>query len=441
MKETIKTMLPQSFEVINGIPYFRLEDGKIAVETIKKVIIEASKEECVELITLEVGKKKIRFWKANGNIYAMSSSSSVKITEDTTFVECYFSNNYPEGCYVKYVSSGKCGILYVSETQISTVIDCKYGYTDITFENSQFYAESTADKNEYYVIGESGKILGKFPSKCKKLDNYMIFYDEKKIFIDSSTEFEIPGGVSSVEIIKQKNITLVKVVNSNGIYYYTRGIEYLFGPIVKDEIKYITENSCHIYEKIDEKITKVFYVIYKKETYTCESIACDTGIQVYMEYNRRTDKNDSFYTTDNTLYSFLEKEKKFVPILTGIAADSYKCSVNSFLHSDEKKWGIVAIKNNKPVNASYYESGSDHVISPAMLEVIDSDWEGNGFICKSDKSIFVISKDFKIVFSAEGIKCSKKKFGRKDSWGYPEVYLVEEEKKYIYIYNKNGEMM
>lgn len=435
--EKTKIVLPQTFEVINEIPYFRLESGEIAVENVKKVIIKSSKEDTVELITLEYKTKKIRFWRIKDKIYALSKSIFIELPEDTVFAECYFSTNYPEGCYIKYITSGKCGVMYVSETEVSSVISYNKGYTNITFENLLFYADSPKGDNKYCVIGESGKLLGTFPSKCKKLDKYMLFYDENKIFIDSSTEFEIPGGVTSVEVITKKNITFVKVVNSNGIYYYTRGIEYLLGPIVKDEIRYITEKSCYVYEKIDEKITKVYYVSYEKEKYRCESISCDSGIQVYIYHNRRTDEDDSFFATKDKLYSFLEKKKKFVPILTKIPADSYVFTIIDTFYNGSKKWGIIAVKKGKPVNVAYYEAGNDKVISSASLEYISDGWE-DGFIYKSDKEIVVLDKKFEIVFSATGIKCIKKKIDIKDGWGYPEVYVVENEKEVISIYKTNG---
>lgn len=209
--EKIKQFLPQNFEIVNGINYFRLEDGRVAVERTSNVTIDSSKEDIVELIMLEYDSMTVRLWKTNGKLYALASSSCVTIPEDTTFVDCYSSTNYPEGQYVKYISSGRCGIIYVSETEVSQVISYENGYTDICFENNLFYAESKEGDNKYHVIGESGKLLGAFPSKCRKLDGYMLFYDDNSIFINSS-KFDIPGGVSSVEVIKQEKITFVKVV-------------------------------------------------------------------------------------------------------------------------------------------------------------------------------------------------------------------------------------
>lgn len=442
--EKIKNVLPQTFEVINGIPYFRLESGEIAVENVKKITVKASKEDDVKLITLEHETKKIMFWRVKDKIYALSKERFCELPEDTTFVECYFSANYPEGCYVKYVTSGKYGILYVSETEVSSVITYKSEYTDITFENSLFYAESSKDDNKYCVIGESGKILGTFPTKCKKLDKYMLFYDDNKIFIDSSSEFEIPGGVKSVEIIVKDDITFVKILNSNGIYYYTRGIEYILGPIVKDEIKLIDSNSCYIYEKRAEKITKVYYISYEKEEYKCEYISCDAGIEShiyykkdsYTYYNSRTETNESFFATDNMLYSFLQKKKKFVPILTDIPADSYAFTiVNTLL----KKWGIIAIKENKAVNIAYYETGNDKVLRSNALEFVSVGWE-NQFIYKSNGKIIVLNDKFEIVFSDDGEKCIKKKIHFKDGWGISETYVIEDKSGIISIYRKDGKI-
>lgn len=436
--EKIKNVLPQTFEVINGIPYFRLESGEIAVENVKKITVKASKEDDVKLITIEHETQKIMFWRVKDKIYALSEESSCELPEDTTFVECYFSANYPEGCYVKYVTSGKYGILYVSETEVSSVITYKSGYTDISFENLLFYAESPKDDNKYCVIGESGKILGTFPTKCKKLNKYMLFYDENKIFIDSSTEFEIPGGIESAEIIVKDKITFVKIVNCNGIYYYTKRIEYILGPIVKDKIKTIDSNSCYIYENRAEKIIKVYYISCKKDVYICEHISCDTGIKSYIYNNYMTDTNDSFFATNNMLYSFLEKKKKFVPILTEIHADSYAFTdINNFRY-DSKKWGIIAIKQNKAVNIAYYKAGNDKVLSSSALEFVSAGWK-NQFIYKSDKEIIILNNKFEIVFSVDGEKCIKKKIDFNNNWEtLPETYVIENKKEVISIYNKDG---
>lgn len=428
--EKIKNVLPQTFEVINGIPYFRLESGEIAVENVKKITIKASKEDDVKLITLEHETKKIMFWRVKDKIYALSKERFCELPEDTTFVECYFSANYPEGCYVKYVTSGKYGILYVSETEVSSVITYKSEYTDITFENLLFYAESPKDDNKYCVIGESGKILGTFPTKCKKLNKYMLFYDENKIFVDSSTEIEIPGGIQSAEIIVKGKITFVKIVNCNGIYYYTKGIEYILGPIVKDKIKTIDSNSCYIYEMIAKKIIKVYYISCKKDVYICEHMSCDTGINNYL-----TDMDDSFFATDNMLYVFLEKKKKFVPILTDIHADSYAFTDVGTFRDDYEKLGIIAIKENKAVNIAYYKAGNDKVLSSSVLEFVSDGWE-NQFIYKSDKEIIILNNKFEIVFLVDGEKCIKKKidFYRK----ILETYVIENKKEVISIYDKYG---
>ena len=88
--QTSKKIVPESFVFINGIPYFRLKDGSIAVEKVTKVIINSSLDDNVELITLDCGSKEVNFWKIANKIYALASSSCLTIDKDTTFIDCYY---------------------------------------------------------------------------------------------------------------------------------------------------------------------------------------------------------------------------------------------------------------------------------------------------------------------------------------------------------------
>ena len=132
-----KEILPSCFISINGIVYFRLDNGNIAVEKIEKVVIDTKIEDTVKLITIDTdSSEKVNFWKINDKIYALASNAEgITLPKDTTFVDCYSSNNYPEGHYVKYKSSGSCGVIYVSETEVSNVISYENGYIEICFEN------------------------------------------------------------------------------------------------------------------------------------------------------------------------------------------------------------------------------------------------------------------------------------------------------------------
>ena len=428
--QTSKKLLPESFVVINGITYFRLEEGQVAVEKTSKVTIKSSKDDSIELRTLNCDSREVRFWKVNDKIYALASSSCVTIPEETTFVACYSSDNYPEGQYVKYMSYGRCGIIYVSETEVSHVISYENGYTEICFENNLFYADSKEGDNKYHVTGESGKLLGTFPSKCRKLDGYMLFYDDNSIFINSS-KFDIPGGVSSVEVIKQGKITFVKVVNGNGIYYYTKGIEYLFGPIQKDEIHDIDHKSCFVYEVVNKKVIQVFYIKIKKDAYECKALSSKKGIDCLL-FNGEF--NGKFFVADKALYVL--QDEKFIPLISGVSADKY------ILHAKKVNWGqewkviIVGCQKNIPVYLAYYETGYKKVFDEGALERIADGYKSrdNKFyhICRKGKEIVLISPDGEVVLSVEGKNCYKKKYRN----NY--VYVVEKDEDIIELYWTDG---
>ena len=430
--EKIKQILPQNFEIVNGINYFRLEDGQIAVERTSNVTINSSKEDIVELITLEFDSKTVRFWKTNGKLYALASSSCVTIPEDTTFVDCYSSTNYPEGQYIKYMSYGRCGIIYVSETEVSYVISYENSYTEICFENNLFYADSKEGDNKYHVIGESGTLLGAFPSKCRKLDGYMLFYDENSIFIDSS-KFDIPGGVSSVEVINHDKITFVKVTNCNGIYYYTKGIEYLFGPIQKDEIHDIDHNSCFVYEVVNKRVLQVFYIKTTEDAYVCKNLSSKKGIECHIFSN---ESNGKFFVADKVLY--LLRGNEFISLINGVDANKYVITAQKIKFGGFWRYTIVGYQENIPVYLAYYESKyKKEVYDEGTLERIADGYKTqNGqysHICRKGNYIVVIAPDGKVELSVEGENCTKKEYR-----GIP-IYLVDKGKNKIELYRTAGE--
>ncbi len=432
-----KKILPETFVNVNGINYFRLENGKIAVENIKNITIDVNNEESVELITLKCKEKEVKFWKVNDDkIYALASSSYITIPENITFNDFYFSPNYPDGVYVKYTSSGKCGILYVSETEVDIVISHEKNYIEIDFENGLFYANTENGEKKYHIIGESGKNLGTYPSKCKRLKGYMLFYDENKIFIDS-IEFEIPGGIISVEVVNNNEITFVKVVNNKGIYYYTKNISYLLGPIQKEEIISIDERSCYIHEIANGKIIKVFYIRIKEDTYICKSLSCDKGINIFQIKDENI-KQSFFATIDKESDSFKELytlKKDFILLIKDVNADKF-----IFNESEQwnKKYDVVAFVKNRPIYWASYDMAKNEITDSCILEVIDSDFEEETNICKSENEIFVINGKGKIIFSTTGEKCYKRKTCFKNSWQKTSIYIVEKGNNEIELYESSG---
>lgn len=432
-----------SFVTIKDINYFRLDNGNIAVERTSKVTIACSKDDTVELITLETASKEIKFWRINNMLYALASSSCITVPDDIKFVDVYFSNNYPEGQYVKYTSSDRCGIIYVSETEISSVISHEDCYTDICFENNLFYAIAEDGKNKYHVIGESGKLLGAFPSKCKKLNNYLLFYDENKIYLDSH-EFEIPDNISSVLIIQLGNFTFIKILTDNGIYLYTEKMMYLFGPIQCDETlqyRILNAHSLFIYVILNDKCIQVSYINSINDTYEYKSIFCKKGIHSYhfddwipdrgrlTSYfgSRIKDKEIFFFSTDTTLYFFNKNKADFILITKNTHAVRYEI----YPQFRGREFTIVTFKNKKPLcynSMSCEIDNSYKVWEKHILEFICKGWNTSTYLCKdiSKNEICGITEEGQRLFSVKGENIDKKIYNT-----IPEkkVYMVTEENK------------
>ena len=356
------------------------------------------------MITLNYKSREVRLWKVLDKFYALASSSCVRLPQDIIFVDFYFSKNYPDGVYVKYISSDNCGILYVSETEVSIVISHEECYEEIVFENGLFYADTREGENKYHVISESLKHLGSFSSKCKKLENSILFYNESSIFINS-VEFKIPGGIISVEVIIVGSITLVKILNKKGIYYYTKDISFLLGPIRKEKIIPIDFDSCYIQEVINGKIRKVFY-IENNDTYICESLSCYKGINVFPTDSQQYNP-PFFVTADKAVYFF---EKKFTFLIKNINADMFTFTYSSFdsVVTDRCDFcNFVAFLKEKPVYYASYDMKEKKIVSSGTLDVIGSGYVIGTNICKGDNKILVINKLGKILISTTGKNCYK----------------------------------
>lgn len=434
----IKEILPSYFVTINGIVYFRLDNGKIAVERIDKVVIDAKIEDTVELITMDTdSSEKVNFWKINDNVYALASNAyDITLPKDTTFVDCYSSNNYPEGHYVKYKSSDSCGIIYVSETEVSNVISYENGYSEICFQNDVFYADAKNGENKFHVIGESGKLLGTFPSKCKRYGDYLLFYNENKIFIDSD-EFEIPDGISSVEVINSEDsFTFIKVTNRKGVYLYNDRVEYLFGPVDCNELRVekISICSCFIYALKKSKCINVSYVKFD-ETPVCKSISCKKGFKFYHDYGV------NFFISDTTCYVFSNNKLDFFPLNIGenMKADTYKIHTSG-TNKNNIFFTIVAFNNNEPIYYMEYTPNDERFPQCGYkLELITQGFDNKNYItrlCDKYNSILGISNEGKILFKTNGKNIYKKR-ANVAQLGFTNLYFIEESNSFN-IFTEDG---
>lgn len=330
IKQSTQLISPGSFTVIKDIPYFRLENGNIAVEKLRNVTINTTKDDVVELVTLQLettygwSDNKVRFWLVNNEkIFALTSSSYVDIPKKNLhFLQCISTEKHYEDSkrYITYSESEETnvGVLYVSETEVGRVIDTNEKYCDVISDNSVFYAESIhGDKHKYHIINRAGKLLGEFDTKCKKVDNYQIFYDENKIIIGSQ-KIEISGKIESVEV-KQDCVEIIRVVSSDGISCYSNQLEYLLGPIKRD--RFITtsngKNDEILIYGYDEN-DKLVQCVYATSNNNHYDILCDKNgiIELKEEFF-----DNRFFFASHTLYALDQKKKKFTVIEENIYDD------------------------------------------------------------------------------------------------------------------------
>lgn len=408
-----KNIFPESFVSVNDINYFRLKNGQIAVEETNNVIIASSKDDSVTLMTFDCEQNQVNFWKVNNEIHALASSSYIVLPEDTTLICCYSTKNYPDGYYIKYMASKRCGVFYVSDTEVSNLISYKEGYEEITFEDNIFYADAIKEKNSYHVIDESGKLIGSFTSKCKKLKGYNLFYDDKSVIINS-IKIDVPGGISSVQIIKEtaeyrvpiSNLRkIIKVTNNKGVFYYTDKLDYLLGPV----------HDVKVYSAMDSRQKLMSkHEIFLHHPYPC-IIAADGFVYVY-EYGRL-----------NTLINQLDVDKYCIFYVENC--------------DDKYVFEIVGFKNDIPIYVLEYDKKNGKVLNSGHVEYIERGHknEEKGYyshICKKGDVFYVINSKSEFgVFSVRGKNLSKKII-----YENGKVYLFEKDEMNIEIFEVDGYM-
>ena len=282
--KTEKAFNLNTFLKVSNINVFRLENGNIAAEEVENVLIPLKEDDDVKLITLTKGEKSVSFFEVNNNrINALFADSYVELPDNSEIVEFYETEKY-EGVYCKYISSGKPGIIYIGEVEISEVISHNAGYEDVWFENEVFLAKKEKEKN-YQILNQAGKVVFEKEFKPKKVKGFEIFYSKNKLFTKTK-ETDIPDDIKDVEVIldiayferkddgkgnlekgdileissdpeKAKKEfdakfdeiinTKIKVITSKGIYFYNKALEYLAGPMNNPVIQTIYEQDFRIY--------------------------------------------------------------------------------------------------------------------------------------------------------------------------------------------------
>lgn len=437
----IREMTLGSFENINGNNFYRLKNGKIAVNNMENIIIEAKENDKIDLITLKNSNKVVRFWKIGKEIYLFkglkkseeniclillknkinSLKSLNEFNVSDTLENIIFCELY-EGLKVKYTYSNNCGIFEINKEGIREIISYEKGYIDIIYENELYYAKHKEDKEKYHILDSNGNIIEKSVLKSIMVKGNRIFYDQHKIFTNQKT-IEMEEIIFSVKGIISHELAIIKVVTSKGVYYYTNELLYLIGPMGKEKITGIDKNSCYIFEKdIKGNIINVLYIRYEKDNYICKELSSTKGIEVYLYFNNI---NVDFFGISNRLYLLdrrKEHTKDFELLIEKENINYYKIILEN---KENNVINIIGYKDDKPsLFVSYflpYEAEEGRINYKFDIEFVEEGHNGD-FICKEkdfDNKFTVITKTGEILFRNTAQKCHARRINYKD------MYILE----------------
>ena len=224
------------------------------------------------------------------------------------------------------------------------------------------------------------------------------------------------GPTNYIDIICNEKLLLIKSVTNEGIYYYKEDYSLLLGPIKNDQITFLDDNDCYVYEIIAKSIINVFYI----NSYTCEELSCEKGIVV---------KNNRYFITGNKEVYIINYDQ-FICLLRDIDFDD----VNYYYRN------MIAYKNNKPAYLITYNHNFEIEKIHELIKVSIANYT-NCFVCITNENyIFVIDKDTEqILIRTTGIDYEMKKVLFK----YPEepriVYVFRQADGSILMFIKNGD--
>lgn len=476
MEENFERIDP-NYKIIQGTKILRGPKGDVSIDTPNNVIIKASPEDTVDIVCLTSDTGQIYFWSIPSenktSLHALRSSKSCSLPADVTFEDMYKSSkpHFAAGYFVKYKTSGACGILYISKLEIRSVISHTHKYSDISFENDMFYASrnvtnsaDTSDcskaesKHEYFILDVHGKVIKKTDFPVKKVPRFEIYYDSKFIFFNNATaNLTGCGTILSVSVVKPNEHQfpewiLIRIKTEDETYYYTKELKPL-ARLLSDDILLAEPDGLFLLETQESRITRAFHIgvdgssggLVKElltvpvieKVYVRESSAnANECIQVIPNLGK------TFFATENALYSFSSKESKFITIFNNVSnVANYKFvdAINEQYPSDKKMetlYGIIGFsEKNMPVCFAAYDD-ENTIRYSEIFDVIEPGFTLNSgitqYIChgKSTNQI-VVTDEKSIIFCTGGktanckprnliTRCSRDK-------GIP-IYLVEFDK-------------
>lgn len=484
MEKNFERIDPRFYDIKDGIKIFRGSKGDVSIDNPNKVIIRASPEDTVDLVCLTSDNGsdsgQIYFWSIPFDdrtiLHALRSRKSCSLPSDVTFEDMYKSSkpHLAAGYFVKYTTSGVCGILYISKLEIRSVISHTHNYSDISFENDMFYASrdvpvdtvtSDCTKTEYVILNIHGKVLKKSDFKIKKIPGFDIYYNNNSVFFkDSSAYITVNSTISFVSVVKPNKHQfpewiLIRIKTEDETYYYTKELKPL-ARLLSDDILLAEPDGLFLLETQESRITRAFHIGVDGSSggLVKELLTVPVIEKVYVRENSANaneciqvipNLGKTFFATANALYSF--NNSKFITIFNNVSnVANYKFvdAINELYPSNSKietLYGIIGFsEKNMPVCFAAYDD-ENTIRYSEILDVIESGFTLNNgitqYIChgKSTNQI-VVTDEKSIIFCTGGKTASCRPVHNITRWNKSEgipIYLVEFDKGNI-IMNINA---
>lgn len=465
---------PGNFKTINGINYFRLESGEIAVEKVDNVIVKSDVKTSIELVTCQKEELIAKFWLVDGmEINALASDSWVDLIPGSKFVDMYNAEN---GVYIKYTADDSFWILYVNETSVDDILSSK---TDITFDGDYFYTheEDKFCEDHFCIINKAGEVIEELNFEAKKVKNYGgLYYNQNSLITsDNTVKVEVDGMIDYVEVITNcssellsitfESLSIIKVVTDQGSYFYSEDMELLAGPLIKGTVKYIDDSSCYIFEEKIYGIVSVFYIVKEKTSFFKKLLSSEGVIRVHTTSYVESIKSGVAKSTywfeeerkENRIYAYSYDLQCIMKDMAEVYWDDVYRSTNN-----EKMYFIVGYNEiHEPVklyihphlssiheNNNWSGSNKPQLIS---LEVLCHKAGENGWICKDEKQdkLYFIGMPYRNgsfsrageLVCREGHSCTLEQVYFPKMKFYNTIYLVRDGQNRIYFYSENGEIV
>lgn len=453
---------PGESKTINGNTYLRLESGDVLEKSTNNVIIKATTQACIELVSCQKDEIKAYFWIIDGTeLNAIGSKSKVEFAPNGKVIDIYKANS--EEWYIKYTADDLFFIVFIGQTKVYDVWASEY---DITSDGNYFYTwekKSGEDDKNFCVISLTGMLIDKFPFEVRRVKDYKLYYSNNNFFTSAtSKETSVDGRIKDIQVITNKifkTLDIFKIETDMGIYFFSERAEFLAGPVIDGTIEYVDNSSYYIFEKDSEKIVGVFYIQEKNGRASCISnIKGTKGIEV-SSFSAETWRNIYWFEVhkDNGLSDLYSYNLECV--MTDVA--KVQCHyVEQYKQTTDRHLYIIGY-NKRDIPVMMYTQRyltSVHTEKSTELTSFDFVCKGiqkNSVVCKDTKHddlyFFETSRNGRIsseqggFLIINGTSCSVETIVNSNDIGtlnaLVKMYLVRDSKGRITIYNSYGEKM